>query len=55
MDLALLIRDIFKVWNTPVNMPYIGQTSFLKITVMLLALGVLVDFIASLIGGKKSE
>lgn len=53
MELARLIAQIFKAWDTPFTMPYVGTTSFFKITIILAALGILVDFIGSLIGGKK--
>lgn len=52
--LANFFGAIWNVLRTPMELPYIGNTSPLAIMLFLSLLGMLADFAAAMIGGKNS-
>jgi hypothetical protein len=54
-SLALLMAKCWEVFNTPMLLPWIGNTSPLKLSIYLALLGLLVDFVAGTLGGKNDE
>lgn len=50
-----LFKSIFEVWNTPVSMPIIGDTSFFKISIALGMMIIIIGLINRLYGGDGDE
>lgn len=51
--LYLLFRKIFEVWDTPITLPWIGETSFFKLTVIFSAFRLVGWLIGKLIYGDS--
>lgn len=49
--LGMLFRSFWDMYNTPISLPIIGNTSPLKITIFLTAFGIIVGFISRILGG----
>lgn len=49
--LGMLFRSFWDMYNTPIYLPIIGNTSPLKITIFLTAFSLVVGFISRLLGG----
>lgn len=47
------MTQIWALWDTTINIPMIGSTSFLRITIFLALLSYLASFISGMFGGKN--
>ena len=55
-DLGSLQTFMMQIWNVfdySINLPFIGLTSFLKITIFFSLLGLLGTFVNGIFGGKN--
>lgn len=50
-----LFVAIFEAWNTPITLPFIGDTSFFKLTLVFAALTWLGYLVRTLIAGDDKE
>lgn len=53
--LGELIKAIFRAWDTPITLPWIGETSLFKMSIALAVMGIIVTLINRFYGGDGDD